>query len=319
MYFLGIDAGGTKMVGILADISGQVVVAAKAGPANVGVVGSVRFAERLQELKQALLNQAGPGAIRWTTLGVAGAGRKQARQTVQNALQKADLQHATVLTDAELLYFAAHGEKPGLLISSGTGSVCLVGLNDGVLHQLGGWGYLLGDEGSGYDVGRQAIRHVLTEAQAGEARSPFARALLSHYGVSDHTELVSLVYASENPQHVIASSARVVFEFCHNTNVVAREIVANAAEALVRLAVSGCAQIQTPPPYRSALGGSLFADDSPVRQSFLAKSKAAALTLEVVNPSLAPAAAAVVHAMSCADVEASGLLVQRLREASALH
>jgi len=109
-----------------------------------------------------------------------------------------------------------------------------------------------------------------------------------------------------------------VFELCHSGNVIAQEIVTNAAEALIRLAGAGCARIQTPPPHRAVLGGSLLADDSPVLQSFLARSEAAALTLEVVTPSLAPAAAAVVHAMSCAEVEATGLLVQRLRETSGL-
>jgi N-acetylglucosamine kinase-like BadF-type ATPase len=102
-----------------------------------------------------------------------------------------------ICNDAVLVVPAA-GLADGLGVVAGTGAVG-VGLAGGTVVQVGGWGYLLGDEGSGYWTVREAVRRVLRPADAGLAGGPLRSALLAATGAADVPELLDVLYREPAP------------------------------------------------------------------------------------------------------------------------
>ncbi|WP_317259823.1 BadF/BadG/BcrA/BcrD ATPase family protein [Kocuria atrinae] len=123
-------------------------------------------------------------------------------------------------------------------------------------RRAGGWGYLLGDEGSGYWLGREAVRTVLRadQREPGAAADEFTRAILSEAGVSSAVELIAAFH--DRPDRSFwAGLSRTVVEFAGNGDTVARELVQGAAEELHALTTAVAQQLDGPLPV--VLGGGL--------------------------------------------------------------
>ncbi|MFQ5708512.1 MAG: BadF/BadG/BcrA/BcrD ATPase family protein [bacterium] len=313
MYFLGVDGGGSKTTAVLSDLDGKVVRTNAGGPANVAVLDKETLAQLVKEIIQGLLGDESVDKVRWATFGLAGAGRQEEKQAVQEILAELGLAHFSVMTDAELLYYAIHGDRRGILISAGTGSIAILRNRQSVLEQLGGWGYLLGDEGSGFDVGRMAIRAVLKAVEKGQRPSELTHELLAFYQVARPQDLVTRVYSAANPQQFVASCAKLVCEQALQGEPNARGIVEAAAGALIQLAVRAVERLDSTPPYTMALAGSLLSHNSPVAKLFKEKAKRQNLSLQYKNPVMPPAAAGVLHSVSKAGEPISQELVERMR------
>jgi len=181
MYFLGVDGGGTKTAAILMDAQGNVLRTTRKGTGNIAVLDRGSVAQLIRSILQELLPEGDTENIRWATFAFAGAGRPQEREAVTAIIRNTGIRNFTVLSDAEILYYSVFGEEQGILISAGTGSICLVKGKDNQYHQIGGWGYLLGDEGSGFYIGSipfdGKIAHVLWHraAQKFDYRGVFVR------------------------------------------------------------------------------------------------------------------------------------------------
>lgn len=158
------------------------------------------------------------------------------------------------------LILAAGGHTEGIAVIAGTGSVAW-GVNaSGREARAGGWGYLLGDEGSGYWLGREAVRHVLRDAQdrgtsdvAPAEDDRFARAVLGHAGVSTPTELIAAFHDRPDRTHW-AGLARTVIELAPHDDA-ARELVSAAAAHLAELIITVARNLGEPLPV--VVGGGL--------------------------------------------------------------
>ncbi|WP_143470053.1 N-acetylglucosamine kinase [Kocuria marina] len=158
------------------------------------------------------------------------------------------------------LILAAGGHTEGIAVIAGTGSVAW-GVNaSGHGTRAGGWGYLLGDEGSGYWLGREAVRHVLRDAQHRGASDEtpaeddrFARAVLGHAGVDTPTELIAAFHDRPDRTHW-AGLARTVIELAPHDNA-ARELVSAAAAHLAELIITVARNLGEPLPV--VMGGGL--------------------------------------------------------------
>jgi len=294
IYFLGIETGGTKSMGVLTDLAGSDVRVQSGPPGNISVLGQDVWVRNMKGLLDALLEGDNPQKIEWATLGVAGAGRTCQRRAAEAGVGELGLTHVSVMTDAELFHYSVHGNEPGMSLLAGTGAICLVS-DDGVQHrQFGGWGYLLGDEGSGYDLGRKCIRLALSDFEQGRLPSHLTQALLSFYGLSEPDELVTAIFSSENPQQMISSSARLVCEHAAKGDATAQQCVNEAAEALRGLCDSARkTQCNVDAPLNIALAGSLLKNGSPVRQAL---ERLLSDDTRYVTAGHLPAVAAVLHA-----------------------
>jgi N-acetylmuramic acid 6-phosphate etherase len=152
-YILGVDGGGTKTVALLGDLNGNVLARGRSGSANTNAVG---FDAACLALESAInmARKDHSGEISAMCLGLAGAGRKEDIQQFQNwAVYKFPKTVVKVVSDAEILLEAGAPSGPALALICGTGSIVYGRTVTGELIRAGGWGYLFGDEGSGYAIG----------------------------------------------------------------------------------------------------------------------------------------------------------------------
>jgi N-acetylglucosamine kinase-like BadF-type ATPase len=177
------------------------------------------------------------------------------------------------------LVLAAAGLDAGIVLIGGTGSVAWGLSPSGVEARAGGWGHLLGDEGSGYWVVREAIRRALAEHDRGDPPGAPARRLLHAAGAADPLELTALFHADRSPERWAAQS--------HAVLEADPALVDATASALAGLARTASDRLALPGPVVLA-GGMLLGE--PALEAAL---RAALPASEVLRASEEPVAGAV--------------------------
>jgi glucosamine kinase len=179
-YYLGIDGGGTGCRAAVCDAEGRILGEGRAGPANIASDPEGALANVIEATRAAL-----PGGVTIeglnAVLGMAGANVAACAARLQAALPFAS---ARVETDAAIAVRGALRDGDGVVAAIGTGSV-FASQRGGVLHQIGGWGLVLGDEGSGAWIGRQALSETLRAVDGFRPITPLAHALLDEMGGPD--------------------------------------------------------------------------------------------------------------------------------------
>lgn len=233
MHVLGLDAGGTKTVCLLADADGTVLSSARGPGANLQAQGELEVEKVLHEVMESALAGRGirPAAI---CLGIAGVDRPDDAAIMRGIMRRIGYRTATlIVNDALVALTAGAGEGPGIVLICGTGSICYGRNERGHAARSGGWGYVLGDEGSGYWIGRRALASVVRHLDGrGPATSLEAR-VLDHFAVSTVPDLVQEIHMRDPRRHRVASLAAAVEAALQDGDVVARTIVADATEELV--------------------------------------------------------------------------------------
>jgi N-acetylglucosamine kinase-like BadF-type ATPase len=242
---LGLDIGGSKTHAILAgnvnenaDDGGQPVAECNGGSANITSVGEPAASAALDGLARRLGvgNPDGHG-IHTVCAGAAGADTPESRDRLAAMLSRrfpgARIQ---VVHDTRII-LAAESLDAGTVLISGTGSAAWAQGADGREARAGGWGYLLGDEGSGYAVTRSAVRNALTEHDAGQPPGPLSVRILERTGAAEPLALLDLFY--RNPERRYwAGLAGTVFDVAAMGDVAANAIAEDAARQLAALAVA---------------------------------------------------------------------------------
>lgn len=292
MHSIGIDGGGTKTVGILTTETGEHIARAEAGPSNYHVVSAAKTQKVLAEILTSLFEQAGlsrasPVAF---CLGMAGLGRAEDRVVIGRICDALGVGKNRILThDAHIALVGGIGKQEGVIIISGTGSI-VYGIDvHGREARAGGWGYLLGDEGSGYDMALKGLQ-ALARAADGRAESTKLTALvLAQLGLDAPSELIRWAHAAS--RDVIAQVAEVVFHAAEIGDRTAKQIIATAAEELARAATVVMKGLEfTEPPHIVLSGGNL------VHQPLFVEELRNRLTAPVRLPKHEPAEGAVLLA-----------------------
>ena len=133
---------------------------------------------------------------------------------------------------------AQRAANPGVVTIAGTGSIAFGRNAAGETARAGGWGFLFGDEGSGFDIARQALRAALRFEEGWGPQTSLRRALLDFAGAADANELMHRLYTREWPKPRVAALAKLVETEALAGDAVARDILLNAAQQLATLAVS---------------------------------------------------------------------------------
>ena len=245
LHVLGIDAGGTKTVCQLADGDGRVLAEARASGANLQAVGELEVEKVLHRVMEDALARgpADAGAPRLAPaaicLGIAGVDRQDDAVIVQGIMRRIGYQaRILVVNDALVALEAGAPGDAGVVIISGTGSICYGRNRDGEAARAGGWGYVLGDEGSGYWIGRAALRAVLREADRRGQKTLLTRLLLEHFGVAQAQSLIHEVYHTNLKPAAIGALARCVHSAFQQGDAAAVGILRSAADELEASAMS---------------------------------------------------------------------------------
>ncbi|MEW6322239.1 MAG: BadF/BadG/BcrA/BcrD ATPase family protein [Acidobacteriota bacterium] len=238
MLVLGIDAGGSKTVCYLADDAERVHGEGRAGGANLQAQGELEVEKVLHEATEQALGSH-PGPVAAVCVGMAGADRETDHQVVAGIMRRLGFRVPTlIVSDARVALVAGCGDTPGVVIISGTGSICYGVDAAGRAARAGGWGYVLADEGSGYWIGREALMAVM---RAFDGRGPATRltpVVLDHFGARDAAQLVPAVYDGGLRRDAIAALAPLVSGAVEAGDPVAGEILSRAASELARAAES---------------------------------------------------------------------------------
>jgi N-acetylglucosamine kinase-like BadF-type ATPase len=233
-YILGVDGGGTKTLALLADLSGNVLGRGVSGPSNTNTVG---FDAACSALERAIniARRDYPGHISALCLGLAGAGRKEDIELFYNwAVHKFPETPVTVVSDAEMLLEASAPFGPALALICGTGSIVYGRTVTGELLRAGGWGYLFGDEGSGYAIGIAALRAVMRAYDERGRETLLSELILRRYGLHAPPELIQAISGIASPHSAVAGLSDLVEHAVECGDSVAIDILDESAQELAR-------------------------------------------------------------------------------------
>jgi glucosamine kinase len=307
--YLAIDAGGTKTRCVLADETRTLAQAA------TGTVKLMRVAEAEATLRlHAMLAEAATTAgvsladVDHTCFGLAGSRSESVQQWARKAIAEAGVGGQLAMCgDEEIALDAAFHGGPGILVIAGTGSNAICRAADGQLYGAGGWGPVLGDEGSGYWIGLEAIRAAL-RAHDEAARNSAAQALLREveqaFGLASLGELIALgnlrVASNEARPPDFASLVPVIAALAARGNMLALEVLERAGEELASLVTlllertraAGANPANTSAGIQAAFTGGVLAEISLVRESFAAALGTNVPGVTVREPAVDPLAGA---------------------------
>ncbi len=238
--FLGVDGGKSSTKALIGDQTGRVLGSGVAGPCNhVGEAeGPKRLAEAVTESVALACGAAGvePSQVQFEAACFGMSGGPADKQAILAEILRA--KKLIVTHDALIALSGATGGAPGVAVSSGTGSIAFGRNGAGETARAGGWGFVFGDEGSGFDIARQALRAALRQEEGWGPHTALCPALLETTGASDANELLHRFYTPEWPRPRVAALAKLVDDVALAGDAIARDILLNAAQQLATLASS---------------------------------------------------------------------------------
>nr|WP_264357435.1 BadF/BadG/BcrA/BcrD ATPase family protein [Pseudarthrobacter sp. MM222] len=268
---IGLDIGGTKTHGVRFE-DGRAVADESVGSSNVQNVSRDEAAANLAEL----FSRIGSGAVAQVYAGAGGI------DTDDDAAALAALiaphvpgARITVVHDSRLL-LAAGGASTGVAVIGGTGSAAWGRNSQGEEARAGGWGYLLGDEGAGYWLGREAVRHSLRRMNQGQEADELTTALLASCGLDHPNKLIALFHSVSTGRRYWAQRARLVVEAADAGHAKSRELVDQAGRDLAQLAEQTLRQLGLDGPV--ILGGGLGMKVPRLQESFRSTLAAAGIS-----------------------------------------
>lgn len=299
--FIGIDGGGTRTVAVLIDDAGRERARMEAGAGRIDLRAPDEAIRTLTNLAAAIARHAGDQPVTSLCCGLAGAGREPERTVVEDALRAAGIAAlATVVTDAEAAMCDAFGTGPGILVIAGTGSIAWGRAEDARVARTGGWGHLLGDEGSGYAIGSAALRAVLRAHDGRGAPTSLERTILHATGLSAPELLVHFVLNAGKAD--VAALAPLVFAEA-DADTVALGIIEEAARALAAHVAALHTRLRPwAMPTPLAFSGGLVSNRRPLRPFVLAALAEWDLALSLHEADVDPArgAATLAREYACA-------------------
>lgn len=236
--YLGVDGGQSSTTALIADETGRVLGRGVGGPCNhVGKAeGRARFQSAMERCLHEASSQSGIDrqalAFRGVCMGFSGGAED--KETYLREIVKAERYLLT--TDAWIALTGATGGAPGLMTISGTGSIALGRNAAGRAQRVGGWGYIFGDEGGGFDITRQAIRAALRQEEGWGPQTTLHARLLEACYAPDANTLLHWFYTDAWPRARVASLARLVDEAAREGDACSLEILHNAAQQLATMA-----------------------------------------------------------------------------------
>ncbi len=295
----GADGGGTKTLGLVSDLDGNIIARHTVGASNPNVVGFEAAAANIVELLNNTCAAANcnPADLRSIVLGLSGAGRQDARKQLQELIK----QHTgmalpvTIDTDARIGLEGAFNGAPGIVIIAGTGSVVIGKAADGSTTMIGGWGRALGDEGSGFYLGLEALKSLRLYYDKRGGSEMLASAIASEFGLNSRERIIGAVYQEK---FEFSTLAPVVVACADKGDAMALSILKTGATELAEQARVLAGRLGIKGTIPVAFFGGLIERDN-IYSSMLKDSVAHLLPAsEVRKPAKSPAEGAIIMAIN---------------------
>jgi len=249
-WVVAIDAGGTSTNAMLCSRSGEELAT------TVGESFNLRN-KRVEALRHTVVNIVNnlfgdaqvmgriPSMI---SIGAAGAGREQERKFIKDTIKARYPQSAVLVHhDAFIAHYGAFGGGEGVVVTSGTGSIAFGKNSIGGEARSGGWGWMLGDEGSGWWIGRESIRAALAHWEGSGPKTEITGLLKERFKVSSIYKVIPEIYSSDFRREDIADLSEHINKLARDGDQVAKKIMSKAGMEMGRMAVSTARTLKIPP------------------------------------------------------------------------
>jgi len=257
MRVVGIDAGGTKTVGLLADDEGRLLAEARAGGANLHTHGELEVEKVFDSVLEELTRGEAVDAL---CLGIAGVDRPEDEAVVRAILRRlGHRERVRVVNDATIALVAGAPERYGIVVLSGTGSIAYGVDRAGRSARSGGLGAILADEGSSYWLGHGALVAAVRAADGRGPATGLSDSVLADLGAASVSDLVPLVYPAPGmPRHRIAALAPLVERAAARGDAVACDLLDQAARELALAGRAVAERLRLEAPFPVVLAGGTF-------------------------------------------------------------
>jgi len=226
LIYAGIDAGGTSSKCMVVNEKNEILARLKTGPANYQVVGINKAILEIKKLLKLVCDEIGINSIDILGVGMAGAGSSGDINIIENKLLPLkNVKKSYITNDGEIAVLGAHGGKEGIVLIAGTGSIVYGITNNHQTIRGGGWGPLLGDEGSGFWIGMQAIKLIIKASEGRARKTSLEKAVLNYLKVNSLRELVTFIHQIPLPREKVASLTPIVIEEMLKNDKIAEQII----------------------------------------------------------------------------------------------
>lgn len=291
-FLIGIDGGGSNTKLLLTDINLNLLEESVGGPSNFLKIGLDSASRNVYELVIPFIHKYKENRF-YIVIGTAGAGRKNDADEFEFNLKKYFYQNAVVkvISDAGITLKGAFENEDGAILIAGTGSI-LYYKSDKVINRVGGFGRLIGDEGSGYSIGRKGL-NTLAKILDGRLQSSLLMNLAEEkFEINSQELLITKVYKES---FNIASFSEVVIEAANQGDKYSLDILKEETEELF-IHITTLIRKENLKKLNLVLTGGLLSNDNIFKSTLINKINKELPQVEVVNPKHSPEYGAVLIA-----------------------
>ncbi|OIP71974.1 MAG: ATPase [Oscillatoriales cyanobacterium CG2_30_40_61] len=307
IHVLGIDGGGSKTVCVLMNAKGEILGRGQSGPSNYQSIGIDTAKSNIisaikQAVDQSFLALEGLVKIQGISLGLAGAGRAEDINLIRNLIKdiqtnpelpiewKLTPKNIIINSDSVIALVGGLGHSVGIVVIAGTGSHIFGKNRQGITKRVGGWGYILGDEGSGYDIAIQGLKAALRSHDGRLESTNLIPQFQEVLKLNSIEELIPIIYRQGWGVKKIASLAPIVDQAAAEGDPVAQNIIKNAVNELVLATeVAIKALFEPTESFEIVVTGGVWQGLANFRHQFEVKVNAIAPLANIISPRHEPA------------------------------
>jgi N-acetylglucosamine kinase-like BadF-type ATPase len=313
-YVLGIDGGGSKTVCVLMDGDCQVLGCGYAGASNYQGVGIYAARDAIESA----ICMAVCGGLKFTEkitisaicLGLAGVGRPQDFEVVKNIVKylensnllpiswELEANNIVICNDALIALMGGVGNDVGIVVAAGTGSIVFGRNHQGVTKRVGGWGYILGDEGGAYRIAVAGMQAAMKSYDGREISTRLIEDFKQYLGLESIENLLEVVYRRGWGVKEIAALAPIVDKAAASGDELANHIISNAVQDLVKATFTVINTIfNTSDVLEIVTNGSVWLGKSKIRERFAQAILEKFSSVKIILPRFEPAYGAALLAL----------------------
>jgi len=268
---IGIDGGGTKTLGVLFNDAGEELLRTEFGFSNFSIDEDIAITN-INKTIEALLTQREPNDNIMVIMGISGASKLTNKTSFLEALEKTYDVKAELVTDAHIAIHSIdkNPDESVIMAISGTGSAVMMLEND-TYHLIGGYGYLLGDEGSAYHLVIQALKLVTQAFDTQHGWTPLVNKILSFMKVDQREQFVNYVYKLRKTE--LALLAKIISEAALESDEQAHQLLCNEGKLLAYQVMIAEKRLKVKTKVRIAVRGGFVVNAPYVREAFISELK----------------------------------------------
>lgn len=264
-FIIGVDGGGTKTESIAYSLLGNEISKGISGFGNV----LINFDEALRNIEESIckcISNLQYDRCKYICIGLAGCDDEKYKSLIKNHLEQLYKCPINIINDGDLALLALLKGQDGILTISGTGSIT-IGRNKTNKLRVGGWGHIIGDEGSGYDIVMKSIKKLFSDIDLGKPQTPLSEKILLETNSSTQRHLLNYIYTSHKDK--ISALLPIIVEFAENNDIFCKELLKDAGIVLAKNTILAYEKLGIKGTVNIGIKGSVLTKIDLVKDSFI--------------------------------------------------